>query len=101
MFLISASSLPNRMRSEDRYCVAVTESLERCGVTQRPIDPLDTVQSRERDRFGRLHLHPRCPRSGGLDRHTLAPSQSAKNSAPAAFVGAGWRADASTGRGVK
>ena len=66
--LVGASSLPDRVRSEDRGDVAVGEPFERGGVTERPIDAFDTVQPGELDRVGHLHLHPRRPCGGGLDQ---------------------------------
>ena len=68
--LVGASSLPDGVRGEDRGEITVTESFEAGGVTERPVDPVDTVQLGELHRFGHLHLDPRRARCGGLDRAT-------------------------------
>jgi hypothetical protein len=62
--------VPDRVRSEDRRRVAIA-AFERGGVTERPIDPVDTVQPRELNGFGHLHFHPRCRSGGGFDQPHL------------------------------
>ena len=80
------ASLPGRVRGEDRGEVAVGEPVERGGVAERPVDPLDTVQAGELDGFGHLHLDPStCPAAAASTSHIRAPSPSARNSASAAL----------------
>jgi hypothetical protein len=54
---INAASLPDRVGSEDRGDIVLTEAFEHGGVAERPIDPLDAVQSGELNSVGHLHPH--------------------------------------------
>jgi len=47
--------------------VTIGEPAEPGGVTERPVDPADTVERCEFDRFAHLHLDPCRPSRGGLD----------------------------------
>ena len=74
--LIGASSLPDGVGGDDRCGVAVGEPFERRGVTERPIDPFDTMQPGELNGFGHLHLHPRRACRGSLDEpHSCAGTE--------------------------
>jgi hypothetical protein len=56
--LIGTSSLTDGVRSENRGDVTVTEPFMGGGVTERPIDPLNTMKLSELNGFGHLHFHP-------------------------------------------
>ena len=76
MGIVGASLLPDGVRGEDRGEVTVAESFEAGDVTERPVDPADTVQLGELDRFGHLHLDPRRARRGGFDEpHSCAVTE--------------------------
>ena len=64
MSFACSSLSTDRVGGEDRRQIAVGEPLIGGGVTERPVNACDTVQSGQGDRFGHLDFDP-CGASGG------------------------------------